>query len=563
MHTLAQRFVAVLTAAALFGTSVHAATITVTGTGNTATVDGFVTLAEAIASINAGSNTNADVIAAGTYGVSDTIAFAIPGAGVHTIVIDSSLILNKAAKIDGYTQPSSTPNTLGAGQGSNAKLRIELAISAAGDFGLFAGSSTLQGVVFNGKGIVLMNGGSNTITGNFIGTDPTGSLAVAQTGLSGTPDVLIGSSSPNNKIGGLTPAARNVISGATQSDGILVASSGNVIQGNLIGTNAAGNSALGNSEGIYIALGGADNNLIGGASAGAGNVASGNVFAGIEVDTLNNLIEGNFVGTNAAGNTALANGQYGIIVAGTNNTVGGTAAGAGNLVSGNGSAGIVVPYGSSGNAIAGNRVGTDATGTQSVCGHSVAGIEISGGGNTIGGTQAGAGNIVAFGKSDGVRVDGQTGNAVLHNSIFSNAGGGIILGSYSSPAPNDPGDADNGPNGLQNYPVLSVAGAGAAGFDIGATLDSHVGVFHFEFFASPACGRFGHGEGKTFVGSTDVASDNAGITTFPSQLFATPAGQAAITATATDASGNTSEFSACLDDRVFANGFEPPPAVCQ
>jgi len=539
-----------------------AAMITVGGTANTVAVDGAVTLAEAVASINSGSNTNADVSASGSYGVNDTIVFAISGAGVHTIVVDSALILNKPAKIDGYSQSGSTPNTLGPGQGSNAKLQIELTISAAGGFGLFAGSSTLQGVVFNGKGIVLMNGGSNTIAGNFIGTDPTGSVAVAQTDLSGTPDVLIGSSSPNNTIGGTAPAARNVISGALQSKGILVASSGNVIQGNLIGTNAAGDSALANSEGIYIALGGADNNLIGGASPGTGNVVSGNGFAGIEVDTLNNLIQGNFVGTNAAGNAAVANGQYGIAVAGTNNTVGGTAAGAGNLVSGNGTAGIVIPYGSSGNAIAGNRVGTDATGTQMVCGHSVAGIEISGGGNMIGGTQAGAGNIVAFGKNDGVRVDGQTGNAVLHNSIFSNAGGGIRLGS-NGPNANDPGDTDNGPNGFQNYPVLSISAVGGAGFDIGATLNSTVDVFHLEFFASPACGRFGYGEGHTFIGSADVVTDSNGNASFGPQLFAVPAGYTAITATATNSAGNTSEFSMCSDDRIFAHGFESPPDVCQ
>jgi len=411
----------------------HAATIAVTSNANTTAVDGAVTLAEAIASINAGSNVNADVVAVGSYGVNDAIVFAIPGAGVHTITVDSSLILNKPAKIDGYSQSGSTPNTLGAGHGSNAKLQIELTISAAGGFGLFAGNSTLQGVVFNGKGIVLMNGGSNTITGNFIGTDPTGSAAVPQTALSGTPDVLIGSSSPNNTIGGTTPAARNVISGATQSEGILVASSGNVIQGNLIGANSAGDSALANSEGIYIALGGADNNLIGGAIVGAGNLVSGNGFAGIEVDTLNNQVQGNIVGTDASGTVPLGNGTWGIVAAGTGNTIGGSAAGAGNLVSGNGLTGIVIPYGTSGNAIAGNRVGTDVTGTKIVCGHSTAGIEISGGGNMIGGNQAGSANVVAFNKGDGVRVDGQTGNAVLHNSIFSNGGGGIILGSQSSP----------------------------------------------------------------------------------------------------------------------------------
>jgi hypothetical protein len=546
----------------LLATSAPAATITVTGNANTVAVDGVVTLAEAIASINAGANVNADVSAIGSYGVNDAIAFAISGAGVHTIVVDSSLILSKPAKIDGYTQSGSMPSTLGAGQGSNAKLQIELTMTASGGFALFGGGSTVQGLVVNGKGILLRNFGGNTIAGNFFGTNASGSAA-APTNAAGLVDINIDWSSPNNTIGGTSPAARNVISGASQADGILVNSSGNVIQGNLIGTNAAGDAAVGNYYGIYALLGGADNNLIGGTSPAARNVVSGNGFSGIEVDTLNNLIEGNFVGTNAAGTAAIGNAQYGIVVSGSNNTIGGTAAGAGNLVSGNGSVGIGIPYGISGNIVAGNKVGTDATGTQIVCGHSTAGIDISGGGNIIGGTQAGAGNIIAFNKNEGVRVDGQTGNSILHNSIFSNGNGGIVLGSNGVGAGNDPGDIDSGPNGLQNHPMLSVNGVGAVGFDVGATLNSMVGVYHFEFFASPACGRLGYGEGKTFVGAADVASDSNGNANFGPQLFAVPAGYTAITATATDSAGNTSEFSACLDDRIFADAFESLAAVCQ
>jgi titin len=537
-----------------------AATITVTGTGNSIAVDGAVTLAEAIASINAGSNTNADVIASGSYGTNDTIAFAISGAGVHTILVDSSLVLNKPAKIDGYTQPGASANTLGSGHGSNAKLQIELSIQAGGGFALFGGSSIVQGLVVNGNGILLRNFGGNTIAGNFIGTDAAGSVATAQSS-SAVTNVYIDWSSPNNTIGGNTPAARNLISGAAQAQGILVGSPGNVIQGNLVGTNAAGNAAIANYYGIYVAFGGADNNLIGGTTAAERNVISGNSLIGVEVDTVNNQVQGNFIGTDASGSLALGNGHWGVIAAGTGNTIGGTAAGSGNVVSGNGTSGIVIPNSISGNTVAGNFIGTDATGTQMVCGHSAAGIEVSGGGNLIGGTAAGAGNVIAFNKLDGVRVDGQTGNQIIHNSIFSNGGGGIRLGS-NGPTTNDPGDGDNGPNGFQNFPVLTVNGVGAIGYDIGATLDSHVGVYHFEFFANKVCGRFGRGEGRVFIGSADVASDAAGITTFPTQLFATPSGMTAIAATATDPNGNTSEFSDCVDDRIFADDFEPPIPVC-
>lgn len=541
--------------------SASAATVTVTGNGNTIAVDGAVTLAEAVASINAGSNINADVIAAGSYGIGDTIGFAIPGAGVHTIALDSALITNKPVKIDGYTQTGAMPNTLGAGQGSNAKLRIELAVKNGGGFAVFGGSSVVQGLAINGDSLVLKNGGGNTIAGNFIGTDPTGTAAAPQN-LGVPADLYIDWTSPNNTIGGTTPAARNLISGGGQADGIVVGSSGNVIEGNLIGTNAAGNGALGNAYGIYIALGGADNNRIGGVGAAARNVISGNSIVGVEIDTVNNQVLGNFIGTDASGSNALGNGTWGVVAAGTGNAIGGTAAGAGNVISGNGVTGVVIPYDISGNTVSGNFIGTDPTGTQSVCGHSMAGIEISGGGNAIGGAQAGAANVVAFNKGDGVRVDGQSGNTILHNSIFSNGGGGIRLGS-NGPNTNDPGDGDIGPNGFQNYPVLSVSGAGANGYDIGATLDSHVGIYHFEFFASASCGHFGRGEGRALIGIADVASDNAGITHFAPQLFAAPAGYTAVAATATDAAGNTSEFSPCVDERIFGSGFEPPPAVCQ
>ena len=264
-----------------------------------------------------------------------------------------------------------------------------------------------------------------------------------------------------------------------------------------------------------------------------------------------------------SGTFALPNGNFGIAAAGAGNTIGGTAAGAGNLVSGNANVGIVIPFGTSGNAVQGNRIGTDASGSGFVCGHSVAGIEVSGGGNLVGGSQAGAANILAFNKNDGVRVDGGNASGIIHNSIFSNGGAGIRLGSGVVPNVNDAGDADGGPNNLQNYPVLSASAVGTGGFNIGATLNSTVGTFHLEFFSSRRCGRFGHGEGQSYLGSADVLTDNNGNAAFAPQFFFVPAGQTALTATATDAAGSTSEFSACLDDRIFAEGFEPQAGVCQ
>lgn len=556
---------------ALLGASAApAATITVTDAGDTSIVDGTVTLREAITSLDNGANLNADVVASGAYGSNDTIAFAIPGPGVHTIQLANALpALMNPVLIDGYTQAGALPNSNGAGLGSNAQLMIELSCANAGGLTIAGGNSTVRGLVINGAfgSIYLVSHGGNTIAGNFLGTTAAGTAAVAHNGHS-LDDIVIASSAPNNTIGGTVAAARNVISGTSDlsvggNAGILIGSSGNLIQGNLIGTNAAGDAAIANDTGIALILGGADNNLIGGTTAGARNVISGNRLTGMEIDTLGNQVEGNYVGTDVSGTLALANGNFGIGIGGANNTVGGTAAGAGNVISGNGSVGVAITFGSTGNTVQGNRIGTDPSGTQSVCGHSTAGIEVSGGGNAIGGAQAGAANLIAFNKHDGVRVDGGTGSSILHNSIFSNSGAGIRLGSGGTPNGNDPGDTDSGPNNFQNYPVLNASGVGSAGFDIGATLNSVVGVYHLEFFASASCGHFAHGEGQTFIGSADAASDNNGNVTFAPQFFFTPPGRTALTATATDASGSTSEYSLCLDDRIFTDGFEPLPGVCQ
>jgi len=557
---------------ALAGVSVaQAATITVTGNGDTAALDGAVTLREAMISLNNGSPVNADVVAAGAYGVNDAVAFAIPGAGVHTIAAPNGLpLVAVPMRIDGYTQPGATINTNGPAQGSNAQLMIEVTCANGGCLAIAAGNSTVRGLVINGRaGTIYIQGkGGNTISGNFIGTNPAGTSPVPHSGAQ-LIDILIGPNASDNTIGGTTPADRNVISGTADisagggNSGIVIDSANNVVQGNLIGTNAAGDAALGNDLGIEILVGGADNNRIGGTSAAERNLISGNRLDGVDIYTVGNRVEGNYVGTDASGTLALPNGNFGIAAAGTANTIGGTAAGAGNLVSGNANVGIVIPFGISGNTVQGNRVGTDASASSFVCGHSMAGIEVSGSGNLIGGSQAGAANLVAFNRNDGVRVDGGTGNRIIHNSIFANGGAGIRLGSQSQPTQNDPGDTDSGPNNYQNYPVLGAGAVGVGGFDISATLNSTVGTFHLEFFASRTCGRFGHGEGQSFIGAADVITDNSGNASFGPQFFFTQAGQTALTATATDANGNTSEFSTCLDDRIFANAFEPVPGACQ
>jgi hypothetical protein len=181
-----------------------------------------------------------------------------------------------------------------------------------------------------------------------------------------------------------------------------------------------------------------------------------------------------------------------------------------------------------------------------------AAILIQGGSNnSAGGTAAGAGNTMAFNKS-GVEIRGTgTGNAVLGNSIFSNSTG-IGIDIYTGFFPNgvtanDACDADTGPNNFQNFPVLTAAPIAGGNVTISGTLNSTASTtFRVEFFSNVACHASGNGEGRTFLGFANVLTDGSCAATFTAGPFAVPGGQTIFTATATDPNNNTSEFSACV-----------------
>src|SRR5713226_9772014 len=221
-----------------------AATITVTGTGDTIAVDGIVTLREAITSIKNGANLNADVVAVGAYGTNDTINFGISGAGVHTIKPATDLpAITKTVLIDGYTQPGASANTLAVGD--NALLLIEIDgtnINALLTLQGPNGGSTIRGLVLNhltnGPGVNINSSPNNTITGNFIGVDPTGTTASG-----GGTDGIDCSTASGTVVGGTTPAARNVMSSGGAGVSFGTCSNG-FVQGNYVGINAAGTGPL-------------------------------------------------------------------------------------------------------------------------------------------------------------------------------------------------------------------------------------------------------------------------------------------------------------------------------
>ena len=368
--------------------------------------------------------------------VPDVIQFNIQGSGVQTISPLSQLPdVTDVVIIDGYTQTGSTPNT--SAVGNNAVMLIEINGNGTVYDGLTitGGNSTVRGLVvnrFTNSGIVVETNNSDVVQGNFIGTDPTGTVAEGN----GADGVYIANgASPGtgnfNLIGGNTPAARNLISGNIRNGMTFDQTTGSMVYGNYIGTNAAGTGALGNhGAGIGIFVGGGQF-IIGGAGS-YGNLISGNGTNGIQFQSSSNTIQGNLIGTNAAGTAAIPNANDGIRMAAgvysgvtaltQNNVIGGPAAG--NIISGNGVTGIeIVNEGISptGNSILSNRIGVDITGTTGV--PNGTGIVTSGATNTsIGSPAAGAGNQLSGNNGSPISIRG-TGTTVQGNLIGTNAAG--------------------------------------------------------------------------------------------------------------------------------------------
>jgi hypothetical protein len=424
-----------------------------------------------------------------------------------------------------------------------------------------AGNAVLVNVLSgNGSTGVLIGGArarNNLVAGNKIGTNAAGSAALPNQHAG----VFIYFDAAGNTVGGAAAAYSNLISGNTNGIGVdlEISTLNNLVAGNRIGTNAAGTAALANGVGLQIGRT-ADRNTVGGTAAGAGNLISGNT-TGVVIGGATNLIQGNRIGTNAAGTAAVPNLSWGISLQsldgddGGSNTVGGAAAGAGNLISGNAGYGVQVLEARN-NLIQGNLIGTAADGATALP-NGDDGVFITSNNSLNAANNSVAGNVIAFNKGDGVLVGSDatyvfpagTGNRVTQNSIFSNTQVGIDLGPDDGVTPNDSA-GHTGPNDFQDFPVItSAVGGGAFGdgitsVDFSLTMTANV-QYTVEFFVSPSPDPSGFGQGKTFVGSATVSSSTSG--TFPERANLTGnfAGQF-LTATATDANGNTSEFSNAL-----------------
>jgi HYR domain len=411
-------------------------------------------------------------------------------------------------------------------------------------------------------------GTNNTVQGNYIGTDKTGTKAIAN----GTG---INVDSSLNLIGGIPPGAGNLISGNSGSGISITSASTNVVEGNLIGLAITGASALPNGNG-GIFLNAARFTRIGSAATGGRNVISGNLNRGIIMSgSTTNRVLSNFIGTDSTGSNAVPNAGGGIHVDLCIGTfIGGNTAGEGNVIAGNTGAGISFTRGSI-LEIDGNHIGTDLSDTLDL-GNSSHGIDGNSGVSQID-IGVGAANTIAFNGSDqshaGITLNnGANSNNIIGNLIFTNAGPGVLLtltASYNHISENsifdngglgitigngvilnDLCDTDAGYNGQQNYPVITAANSDANSVTIAGFLDSAASTaFDLEFFANTVCDPTGYGEGEFFLGNTNVTTGadctNNFVATFPFPI----AGGLFITATATDPNGNTSEFSACFTNQ--------------
>jgi CSLREA domain-containing protein len=426
------------------------------------------------------------------------IAFDIPGSGAPLIHAASTLPpITAATLVDGYTQPGASPNTQAVG--SDAVIEV-----------------TVRGNRTVWRLLVVSGGAGSVIRGL--------SLSILDDGVE---DLL-------------------------PQIAVSLESCCNAVTGNFIGFDqSAGEPAYGAVEVD------SSHNVIGGASPADRNVLGpGGDLAIVELLGSANLVQGNYIGIDAAGTGGLFAAKNGVRIDADSNQV------IGNVISDN-DGGIRVR--SNGNAISGNRIGTDATGT-ALLANRFFGVVIEGSGNVVGSANStnpilGAlfdGNEIAntiIGA--GIYVQSGMSNALLSNSLFSNFDLGIDLNNDFVTS-NDPGDGDAGPNGLQNFPVLtSASGPGPQTNVVGSLNSAANTTYRIQLFSNSACDSTGYGEGETLVDELFVTTNAKGNAAIHDQVFPRiPPGQF-VTATATDPAGNTSEFSQCV--LVTAIGPPPPP----
>lgn len=500
------------------------------------------------------------------------ILFNLPVPTSKTIILSTPLpSIVATVTIDGYSQPGAASNTLITGNDAQVLIEIDGSGLAGATplLDLLGAGSTVRGLSLspppNAVAIDLRDHDMG-IEGCWIGLRPDGSVRPMVHGIQG----LV--SSDGHRIGGPLPAQRNVIAGQTIR-AIVLSGSGMTIQGNYIGTDPTGSVAAGPSANGFALFFGSSNNQVGGRLPGEGNLLAGLDGVAIEVQGgtetgQGNRIEGNLIGTDASGTRAIPNVGDGISVSDNVGAIifGNTVA---NLQDGGitlGTPAIDVVLNSLDTIVQGNRIGLGLD--DSPMPNQGVGIRIAASNGTlVGGFGPGHSNIivgtygspgvgVAIYEVPGPRRGGLPAlrNSILGNSIYGNVGLGVDLvvgpldNALDGPTPNDPGDLDEGVNGLQNAPRLRSASPRGTDVHLAGDLISNANQsFEIQLYSSRACHPSGYGEGETLLGTVQVATDTTGFAAFEAIVPPPPSGDVGLSGLATDASGNTSEFGPCLD----------------
>jgi CSLREA domain-containing protein len=459
---------------------------------------------------------------------------------------------------DGVLISGASDNTIGGTANGTGNV-----ISGNGKTGI-----QIEGSVSSGSPAV-----GNKVQGNYIGTDPAGRAA-----LPNAVDGVYINAAPQNTIGGINDPAQQVFAGNVISGngncGIEIGeltASGNSIQGNFVGTDATGSFALANGSspppnqrGCGIFISDAPNTLIGDATQrGARNVVSGNAGSGILIAGMHafgNKVLGNYVGTDASGKVGLGNADAGVFIYNApNNQVGSATANPGstpgNLISANNqmpgglAAGVhVQESGAMGNTVRGNLIGTQADGKTALP-NTKDGIFIAhdAGHNTVGGLQPGEGNVIAFNGRNGVDIDSGVSNAILSNAIFENHDLGIDLDTDGVTLPDAKGHG--GANHELNFPILLSATPAAGG--AGKVFSTPNTQFTIQVFSNAKAKPSGYDQGEKLLSTATIATDANGAGDFAIPPFAA---SDTISATATDIDNNTSEFSCGPLEKVPLGG---------
>lgn len=512
---------ALLAVAAPNFTSAAPATFSVTNTNDS----GPGSLRQAI--IDANENNNP--------GDTDTIEFNIPGSDVHTITLSSQLPdISEKVFFDGYTsQEGAQKNTSVSPEPFNSIIKIELNGNQEIDSGLIFNSGS-SGSIISGLSIydfkenaVVVRSNDVSFLGNYLGLKADGMTK----GEILTPHAIIlqnwDGGGNDIKIGGTNPADRNIFLGSSGGSGaITMNGEDGEVYGNYIGIAKDGETEL---SGCVLGISSENTTVIGGPSAGQPNLISGCSAANVILTGAGSVVQGNYVGTDYRGNASpnITNG-VGIVLSGAaeGNLVGGTNPGEGNIVKGASGMGIGV-----------QRMKISAYG-----------VDLSPAKNSFLGNSIGSVNVFDYPNF------GQSNQGIdLYISEDNSDPADFIMDKFEHQGPslNDEGDADEGPNGLINFPVLKsaqqIGDQLTIEYDLDAA-DSPTNSYRIELFTNDERSIFGYGPGEVFVGALESVNPGNGKTATITVSGNLQGKAISATTTAIDAStghgfGATSEFS--------------------